>query len=544
MLHALLLAFALTQETQPAPSPQAEQHTAQELRTAGGVIGVELTEEEAQLALRDVVENLESYRRLRGVALDNSVAPVLTFSPTLQWIAARHPRASPFHGAARSLPGPKRPERLEELAYADIPTLAALIRSKQVSCLELTEMYLARLQRLDSKLACVVTLLPDRARQQAMALDGELAEGDWRGLLHGIPWGAKDLLAVKGAPTTWGAEPYRDQVLDVDATVVELLDQAGAVLLAKLSLGALAMGDVWYGGTTKNPWKTDQGSSGSSAGPAAAVAAGCVAFAIGSETCGSILSPASRCGASALRPTFGRVSRHGAMALSWSMDKLGPLCRTLDDTAIVLSAIAGPDPADEETVTRAFSDPGPAEVRGLRVGYVEKSFGGDEDEVELLTSLEQLGCELVPVEVPTAGAGDLFFVLSAEAAAAFDELTRTGRDDLLGRQTADAWPNIFRASRLIPAVEYIQANRARRALIEQVEGLFDTIDVLVHPTREHLVAFNLTGHPSACAPWKLREDGTPRSVAFTAGLYQESRLLAVASAWQRAGNYHKVHPDL
>jgi len=544
MLTALLLALTPVQQSQSAQAQPPEKHNSLELRTAAGVIGLDLTEEEAELALRDVVENLESFRRLRGLALDNTVAPVLSFSPTLLSISAHHPRAGALRGVARSLPGPKRPDKLDDLAYADIPTLAALIRSKQVSCLELTEMFLARLERVDAKLACVVSLLPERARLQAMALDGELAEDDWRGLLHGIPWGAKDLLAVKGAPTTWGAEPYREQVLESDAAVVERLDQAGAVLIAKLSLGALAMGDVWYGGTTKNPWKLEQGSSGSSAGPAAAVAAGGVAFAIGSETCGSILSPASRCGASALRPTFGRVSRRGAMALSWSMDKLGPLCRTLDDAAIVLGAISGPDPLDEESVARAYSDPGPAEVRGLRVGFVEQSFGGEADELELLASLEQLGCELVPVQVPDAGAGDLFFVLSAEAAAAFDELTRSGRDDLLGRQGADAWPNIFRASRLIPAVEYIQANRARRALIEQVETLFDGIDVLVHPAREHLVAFNLSGHPSACAPWKLRDDGTPRSVAFSAGLFQEARLLAVALAWQRAGNYHQVHPDL
>ena len=544
MLHALLLALSLVQTPQETPAEARPRLAPQDLRVAADVVGLELTEAEAELALRDVLENLGSFQRLRARGIDNSVAPVLSFSPTLLAAAARHPRERNLRPVARSLPQPLRPARLEDLAYADIPTLAALIRSRRLSCLELTEMFLARLERLDPKLLCVVTLLPERARAQATALDAELAEGDWRGILHGIPWGAKDLLAVQGAPTTWGAEPYREQVLGLDAAVVERLDQAGAVLIAKLSLGALAMGDVWYGGTTKNPWNLEQGSSGSSAGPAAAVAAGCVAFAIGSETCGSILSPASRCGVSALRPTFGRVSRRGAMALSWSMGKLGPLCRSLDDAAIVMAAIAGRDPLDEETVDRSFSDPGPAEVKGLRVGFVERSFGDEQGELELLASLEALGCELAPVQVPGASAHDLFFVLSAEAAAAFDELTRSGRDDELARQGADAWPNIFRASRLIPAVEYIQANRARRVLIEEVERLFDEIDVLVHPAREHLVAFNLTGHPSACAPWKLREDGTPRSVAFSAALYEDARLLALASAWQRAGDFHRVHPDL
>ena len=315
-------------------------------------------------------------------------------------------------------------------------------------------------------------------------------------------------------------------------------------LIAKLTLGALAMGDVWYGETTRNHWNPEQGSSGSSAGPASAVGAGCVAFAIGSETCGSILSPSARCGVSSLRPTFGRVSRRGAMALSWSMDKLGPMCRSLDDAAIVTAVVAGRDPLDEETVDRPFSDPGPADVSGLRVGFVEGSFGDEQAELELLASLEGLGCELVAVELPVPAAGELFFVLSAEAAAAFDELTRSGRDDELVRQGRGAWPNLLRSSRLVPAVEYIQANRARRLLIEEVERLFDEVDVVVHPTREHLVTLNLSGHPSVCAPWTLREDGTPRSVAFSAALYEDARLLALASAWQRAGDHHRVHPDL
>jgi Asp-tRNA(Asn)/Glu-tRNA(Gln) amidotransferase A subunit family amidase len=544
MLYALLLALPLVQEPQAGEAEAPPRLVADDLRTAADVVGLDLTEEEAELALREVLSNLESFARLRANPLENSVAPVLSFSPTLEAIAARHPRARRLVPVARALPRAERPADLEQLCYADIPTLASLIRSRQVSCLELTEMYLARLERLDAQLHCVISLLGDRARAQAMELDGELAEGNWRGILHGIPWGAKDLLAVEGTRTTWGARPYEEQVIDTTAAVVERLDEAGAVLIAKLTLGALAMGDVWYGETTRNPWNPEQGSSGSSAGPASAVGAGCVAFAIGSETCGSILSPSARCGVSSLRPTFGRVSRRGAMALSWSMDKLGPMCRSLDDAAIVTAVVAGRDPLDEETVDRPFSDPGPADVSGLRVGFVEGSFGDEQAELELLASLEGLGSELVAVELPVPAAGELFFVLSAEAAAAFDELTRSGRDDELVRQGRGAWPNLLRSSRLVPAVEYIQANRARRALIEQVEQLFDRVDVLVHPTGDHVVTLNLTGHPSACAPWTMRENGTPRSVAFTAGLYQDATLLALASAWQRAGDYHLVHPDL
>lgn len=544
MLISMAVTALLFQEPQSTAAEEPARASPQDLRVAGQVIGLEFTEAEVELMLADVLENLESFERLRAVPLDNSVSPVLTFTPALLAASARHPRTQELSPAARELPEALRPAELEQLCFADIPTLAALIRSRRITCLELTEMYLARLARLDGKLACLVTLLPERARAQAKALDEELSQGQWRGILHGIPWGAKDLLAVRGARTTWGAEPFVEQVLDRDAEVVERLDRAGAVLIAKLSLGALAMGEVWFGGTTKNPWRLDQGSSGSSAGPASAVAAGCVAFAIGSETCGSILSPSARCGVSSLRPTFGRVSRRGAMALSWSMDKLGPMCRSLDDAALVFAAIAGRDPLDEDTVDLPFADPGPAEVAGLRLGFVEGSFRDAEGELELLASLEQLGCELVPLELPDVPARDLFFVLSAEAAAAFDELTRSGRDEELARQSRDAWPNVLRASRLIPAVEYIQANRARRALVEEIERVFDQVDVLVHPTQAHLVTLNLTGHPSACAPWKQRDDGTPRSVAFTAGLYQDARLLALASAWQRAGEFHRVHPDL
>lgn len=530
----------------PCLGPQAAEPALQraDLQVAARVVGLMFSDAEAELALAGVRENLASYERLWGIEIDNSVAPVLSLSAAIEGTVARLPRRPALKSAPRALPEAKRPADLEELAFASVETLAAMVKSRQVSCVELTELALARLERLDPTLHCVVTLLSERARAQAAALDAELEQGTWRGPLHGIPWGAKDLLAVRGAPTTWGAEPYAGQVLELDAEVVRRLDAAGAVLVAKLSLGALAWGDVWFGGTTRNPWKPEQGSSGSSAGPASAVAAGCVAFAIGSETCGSILSPSARCGNSSLRPTFGRVGRHGAMALSWSMDKLGPMCRTLDDAALVFSAIVHRDARDEESVDVPWSDPGPADVQGLRVGFTPGALGGGDAELALLAELEGVGCEIVEVTLPDLPSGDLLFVLSAEAATAFDALTRSGADDELARQVADAWPNVFRQSRLIPAVEYLRAQRVRRGVIEQVERVFTDIDVLVHGPTDHLVTFNLTGHPSAIAPWTLREDATPRAVAFTAGLYEDARLLAVAAAWQRATAYHRAHPEL
>ena len=534
------LALALVLQEPPEP----ESLSAEDLRAAGRVAGLELTDAELELMLAGVRRNLASYERMRAAELDNGVAPMTGFSASLDAVAAHLPRNHDLKAVERGLPEVERPADLEELAYADIPTLASLIRSRKVSCVELTQMYLARLERLDDQLECVITLTEERALAQAKALDAELAEGKWRGMLHGIPWGAKDLLATEGYRTTWGAKPFEDQIIPYDATVVERLDAAGAVLVAKLTLGALAWGDVWYDGRTRNPWNLDQGSSGSSAGPASATAAGCVAFSIGSETCGSIVSPSARCGNSSLRPTYGRVSRHGAMALSWSMDKLGPICRSVGDAAIVFAAIEGPDPRDDHLIARDFTDLGPADVTGLRVGFVPGTLGDEDAELERLASLEGVGLVPVPVELPTGPAQELFFVLSVEAAAAFDDLTRDGRDEQLVRQVEQAWPNVFRQSRLVPAVEYLRANRLRRRLTLDWVELLDSVDVLVHPSSAHLVALNLTGHPSVVVPTELRENGTPRSLCFTGQLFEEDRLLAVAEAWQRSTGFHLVHPDL
>jgi Asp-tRNA(Asn)/Glu-tRNA(Gln) amidotransferase A subunit family amidase len=520
-----------------------------DVRTAARMLGLSFSDSELELMLPGVAENVDHYRGLRTPTLDNGVAPTLTFSPLLHGMT---PRIEAPPAGTRDALAVSRPDRLEDLAFADIDMLSALIRAREVSCVELTGMYLARLRRLDESLHCVISFTEERAMEQAAALDAELARGHWRGPLHGIPWGAKDLLAAKGYRTTWGAEPFKDQVIELDAAVVERLDAAGAVMIAKLTLGALAWGDVWYGGKTRNPWNTEQGSSGSSAGPASAVVAGGVAFAIGSETFGSIVSPSARCGASSIRPSFGRVSRHGAMALSWSLDKLGPMCRSARDAALVLEAINGADPRDASTgvLSRlpdagAFTAPGPVDVAGWRVGVLEAAFDKMPEERGVLADLQALGVELVPVELPPAPLGDLMIVLVVEAAEAFHEITLDGRDDQLVRQIENSWPNVFRHSRLVPAVEYLRAQRLRRGVMLATDALMADLDALVHPSRDGAVLMltNLTGHPTVVMPSGFREDGTPRSISFTGRLFDDARLLALAEAWQRSTDHHRVHPD-
>jgi len=395
----------------------------------------------------------------------------------------------------------------------------------------------------------VVTLTEDLALEQARRADEEIARGRYRGPLHGIPWGAKDLLAEDCCRTTWGAKPYEDQVIEEDATVVRKLEEAGAVLVAKLSLGALAMGDVWFGGRTRNPWNLEQGSSGSSAGSAAATVAGLVGFSIGSETLGSIVSPSTRCGATGLRPTFGRVSRHGAMALSWTMDKLGPICRSAEDCAIVFHHIHGADGRDPTARTLPFNWDPERKISELRIGIVESAFNSDYETKEFdqrsLEVLRSLGARFVPVELPDQyPVQALRIILNAEAAAAFDDLTRSNRDDLMVRQDAGAWPNTFRRSRFIPAVEYIQANRVRTLLMEAMERTMAGIDVLVAPTfgGNQLLITNLTGHPAVVVPNGFRENGTPTSITFIGKLFGEAEALAVAKAYQDATDFHLRRP--
>ncbi|MBV9772314.1 MAG: amidase [Gemmatimonadetes bacterium] len=524
--------------------------TPETVAAAAEIAGVEFDEAERKMMVDTLKQQEQQIEDLHKVALPNAVPPAVTFDPVLP--GTRLPEGK-SEVVTTPAPAVVVPEKLDELAFLPVTTLAELVRKRRVTSVQLTRMYLDRLRRYDSTLKAVVTLTEDRALRQAAERDAELARGRYRGPLHGIPWGAKDLLAVRGYPTTWGAAPYRTQSFDEDATVVKRLDEAGAVLVAKLSLGSLAQGDVWFGGTTKNPWKTDQGSSGSSAGPGSATAAGLVAFAVGSETLGSISSPSTRNGVTGLRPTFGRVPRTGAMALSWTMDKLGPMARSVEDVALVLAAIQGPDGVDPST-PHAVPFRFDARVRpsALRIGYFRNAFERDEKDypnkpfdLATLEVLRRQGANLVPVDLPTFAYGAMRLVLTAEAAAAFDELTRSGRDAELTEQGPNAWPNTFRTARFIPAVDYINANRARTLAMRGWAELFRNVDVVVTPTSgTQLVATNLTGHPAVILPNGFRADGTPVSITFLGGLFEEGKLLAVANAYQRATDFHLKHPTL
>jgi Asp-tRNA(Asn)/Glu-tRNA(Gln) amidotransferase A subunit family amidase len=412
--------------------------------------------------------------------------------------------------------------------------------------MQLTKMYLDRLKMHGPTLECVITLTEELALEQAARADEELASGRYRGMLHGIPYGAKDLLAVKGYRTTWGAEPYREQTIDETATVIKKLEEAGAVLLAKLTLGALAWGDVWYGGVTKNPWNLEQGSSGSSAGSASATSAGLVAFSIGTETWGSIVSPCTRCGVTGLRPTFGRVSRAGAMALSWSMDKIGPICRSVEDCAIVFDVIRGTDGLDPTVVDAPFRYDFDQDTGRLKIGFLPEDFERDnsfhESDSIALDVLRGMGIDLIPIEIPDYPVYPLGIILSAEAAAAFDELTRSGRDDLLVRQIRNAWPNVFRTARFIPAVEYIQANRIRSMIMREMENL--DVDIYVSPSfGENLLLTNLTGHPCVVLPNGFDSEGGPVSITFIGQPFEEGKLLAFARAYQEKTGFHRKYPQ-
>lgn len=533
--------------------------TAATIAQAEEVAGLSFEPEEREMMVENLRTQAQRIAALHEIRLDNSVSPAIVFNPLPPGKTVAPDRRRPPVRSRASRPAVRG--NLEDLAFAPVTVLSELIRTRKVSSLQLTQMYLARLRKYDPILKCVVSLTEERALKQARAADAEIARGRYRGALHGIPWGAKDLLAVRGYKTTWGAGPFRDQIVDTDATVVERLDAAGAVLVAKLTLGELAQGDIWFGGTTKNPWKIDQGSSGSSAGPASAIAAGLVGFSIGSETLGSISSPSTRCGTTGLRPTFGRVPRTGAMALSWSMDKLGPICRSVEDCALVLAAIYGPDGKDNSVISADYRWDATLSPRSLRIGYLKSAFDlpqtDPKDEKRTVHASKKfddaaldvlcgLGIKLMPVEIPALNYDAMRLVLTAEAAAAFDELTRSNRDKELVQQGKNDWANTFRSARFIPAVEYVNANRARSVAIEQWDRLMKTVDVIVTPTTAsgllQLVATNLTGHPAVILPNGFRDDGTPVSLTFLGGLFEEGKLLAVAHAYQQATAFHLKHP--
>lgn len=534
----------------PQQNPQQEppqRVTKEMLHQALKLIGLEFTDAQETMMLPGVNRNLASYETLRKIHVPLDTEPGFRFIPLLP--GKKLPsRAAKFSPSKPEVPARRKSwQSLEDLAFYPVTQLAVLIRSKRVSPLDLAKMYLERLKKYAPKLNCVITLTEALALAQDERATREIQSGRYRGPLHGVPWGAKDLFATKGIKTTWGAEPYQNQILDYDAAVVERLDQAGAVLLAKLSIGALAQGGLWFGGMTKTPWNTEQSSSGSSAGSASATAAGLVGFAIGTETLGSIVSPSTRCGVVGLRPTYGRVSRYGALGLSWTMDKIGPICRSVEDCALVLNAIYGPDGRDN-TVLNVPLDWDPSlPLNRLRIGILQTEFDRGREEQKgiyknALEALKKAGAKFEPMQLPEFSTNALRIILNAEAATAFDDLTRDGGVNQLRGQEPGDWPNSFRTSRMIPAVEYIRAQRARTLLMQEMDKLMSRWDVFVSPTGSaSLLATNLTGHPQVLAPCGFIKDA-PQGLLFTGRLYEEGTLLRVALAYEQTTKWHTMHP--
>ncbi len=518
----------------------------EDISVAEKIIGLQFNQKDRELMLDDVNENLLNYEKIRSVKLENSVPPSFYFNPIpLGYRIEKTKKQFKF----TKVKNPELPKDPDELAFLSLTHLSALIKERKITSLQLTKLYLERLKKYGPKLECIITLTEELALEQAKKADEEIAKGIWRGPLHGIPWGVKDLFSTKGYKTTWGTPPYKEQVIDEDATIVRKLREAGAVLVAKLTLGELAWGDVWFGGKTKNPWNLQQGSSGSSAGSASATSAGLVAFAIGTETWGSIVSPSTRCGVTGLRPTYGRVSRYGAMTLSWSMDKVGPICRTIEDCAIVFNYIYGPDGKDTTVFDFPFSWDSELDIKKLRIGYLKKEFEKDyrnkENDLKTLETLRSLGINLIPIELPDLPIEPLSLILNVEGASAFDELTRTRSVDMMVRQERRAWPNVFRWARFVPAVEYIQANRIRTLLINEMAERLKNIDVYVSPSFGiNLLLTNLTGHPAVVVPNGFDKDGNPTSITFIGNLFKEAEALLVAKKYQDSTDFHLKHPKL
>ena len=546
-------------------SGQQQQQTPQRvskeaLHAAETLIGIELTDEQETMALPSVNNNLASYEAIRKIDVPLDTEPAIAFHPALP---GKKFNVKPSKFRLGKVEVPKF-RSVEDLAFCTATQLSELIRTKQVSPVELTKMYLARLKKYGPKLLCVVTLTEELALKQAEQADQEIKRGKYRGPLHGVPFGVKDLFATKGIKTTWGAEPYRDQMIDYDATVVERLREAGAVLLAKLSMGALAQGGRWFAGVTRNPWQVDEdrtGSSGSSAGSASATSAGLVGFSLGTETLGSIVSPSTRCGVVRLRPTYGRIIRYGAMGLSWTMDKIGAICRSVEDCAMVLDAIYGPDGRDVTVGDVPFNWSPETQLSKMRIGYLKTEFepsgnpssnqgnqANSEERKKLyqeaLDVLRAAGAKLEPIELPRFSSRNLTVILNAEAAAAFDDITRDGRVNQLSGQRPGDWPNSFRTSRFIPAVEYLRAQRARTLLMREMDKFMSQWDVFVSPSSGgSLTTTNLTGHPAVVVPCGFI-NGLPQGLMFTGGLYDEGAPLRIAMAFEQATKWHTMHPKM
>jgi len=604
-LLALATRPAAAQSSHPTESHALATITPEMIEQAAAISGLTFTEDQRKLMVEGLTDTRGDVDAIRKLNLPNSVAPALIFDPVPAGTVLDTARKPARLGPAPSIASISVSNE-DQVAFATVRQLGELLRTRKLTSVDLTKLYLARLRRSDPRLHFVITLTEDRALKQAAAADAELSADKHRGPLHGIPWGGKDLLAVAGYPTTWGAGGFEDQRFDYDAEVVKRLDAAGAVLIAKLTMGALAQGDLWgndkHGGRTRNPWNPRQGSSGSSAGSASAVSAGCVGFAIGTETLGSISSPSTRCGVTGLRPSFGLVPRTGAMALSWSMDKIGPITRSVEDCAIVLDAIYGPDGHDLSVQPAAFNLDLTLDIRKLRVGYLKSAFdapkftspkplsqtlaGKELDAYNqrvaqrkayfalqvydakfnsgALETLRNMGVSLTPVDLPDFPFSSITPMLEAEAAASFDDLTRSGRDALLDGQSPNDWPNTFRTARLYSAVDYVNAARARTLALQKMTEMFSSFDVIVTPSEgEQLVATNLCGQPAVVVPNGIRGDdappalhpedgapnnfggpGTPVSITFLAPLYQDAKAVALAHAYQLKTGFQLLHPKL
>jgi Asp-tRNA(Asn)/Glu-tRNA(Gln) amidotransferase A subunit family amidase len=524
----------------------------QDIVSASKLFDLQFTNKEVDTMYAGIKDNLSVYKDMHKIKVNNAVPMSLWQNPMVPGLQISTKQQNIKWKFNKKV---QLPENKAELAFYSIADLSVLIKNKKISSVELTQFFIERIKQYGDSLQCLISLTESLALEQAKNADAEIAAGKYRGPLHGIPYGLKDLFAVRGTKTTWGATPYKDQVVDEDAYVYNRLKDAGAVLVAKFTLGALAMGDYWYGGRTKNPWNLKTGSSGSSAGSASATVAGLVPFAIGTETWGSIISPSSTCGATGLRPTFGRISRTGAMALSWSLDKIGPICRSAEDAAIVFNYIHGTDGLDLSAVNIPFNYQPEGDIKKLRIGYAKNYFDLIKDtsrsEWKVLESFKQMGVELIPITFPDTGlykANIMDVIISAESAAAFDELTRFNIDDELTRQGPFDWPNNFRVSRLVPAVEYVNANRIRYQLQQKVHAALEQIDVLICPTRgsgNQSAITNLTGQPVVCTPTGFdKRSGLPTSISFIGNLYNEAAILLAAKFYQQSTNWESVHPPL
>jgi Asp-tRNA(Asn)/Glu-tRNA(Gln) amidotransferase A subunit family amidase len=510
------------------------------------IFGIAFEQDELDSLRESTTEFLDAYKSIRAHKLTNNVP----FSMMFQFPVNESKIQEKGSVSVWDFEKVKMPKNKDDLAFYTVSQLSVLIKNKKLTSEELTMIFLDRLKKYSDTLECTILVLEERAIAQAKNADRLYAAGTYLGPLHGIPFGVKDLLALEGYPTTWGAVPYKNQELNYTASVIDKLEAAGGVLIAKLTLGALAWGDVWYGGKTRNPWNLSEGSSGSSAGSASATSAGLVPFAIGSETWGSIVSPSTRCGTTGLRPTYGRISKFGAMALSWSMDKLGPITRSAQDCAIVFDAIYGPDDRDLQTVDYPFAYEAKRNVKSMKVGYIKSLFDSKngfnfKNDSAVLTKLQSSGIQLVPVELPNEiDPNALSFILTAEAAAAFDELTLSNQDDALTRQIKNAWPNVFRSGRFIPAVEYIQANRLRYLLVQQLNEVMKDFDVIITPSfgGTQMLMTNLTGHPCLVLPNGSYAKETPGSITLLGNHFDEASILRFGEYLQSITDYHQEHP--